>query len=249
LALAGGLGYFGADQVASSLYVTTWRMGALYAIDARFSVALDAGMVLLRSSPDVGDGDWAVRPGNPAAMGLLRGIWGKTRYRFGAGGSAPLATMSRDRSGPLQHAALNYAAAIDGLWDSWLWATNRSAGLLWGSVEVPVVDKTWLVFTLAPAVYFPAWEAFGEAPVEVILPSALSLSVRHRVVWFGARVQAVFMPRASLDGAQLSLGPWVRVALGSGFLQARVVANIDEPLAGKRGPGIWGIHLGGGGSL
>ena len=248
-ALGGSVGIFGDAQATSSVYVTTYRLGALYAIDERFAVTLDAGMVLLRSSPSKGDGDWAVRPGNPTGFGLMRGAWGDLRYQFGVGAAAPIATVKRDGAGPLQHAALNYAAAIDGLWNEWQWATNRTAAIVRSTFELPVVDKSWLVLTLAPTVYFPAWEDFGDDSVDVVLPLALSFGARHRVVWFGARGQAVIMPMGDPDMLQLAVGPFIRVVIGSGFIEARTQANLDEPLAGKRGPGIWGLHVGGGGAL
>lgn len=247
--LAGGLGYFNDSQAASTLDVATWRIAGAYAFDERFALAVDAGWVILGSSPERGDGDLAWRPGNPAVLGLVRGQWGTAYYQLGVGGTVPLSTIDRDAGGRLQHAALNHASGMSGLWEAWLWAPDRSALLLRARLDAPVVDKTWLSVRVEPTLFIPARSAWGREEVDVFLPVSFSLGARHRFVWFGAFAQAVLMPTRDPDGDQLAAGPWLRVVLGSAFVQARALINLDEPLAGTRGPGIWGLHLEAGGTL
>ena len=57
------------------------------------------------------------------------------------------------------------------------------------------------------------------------------------------------MPADDPDTLQLSLEPQLRFTLGNTFVEVRYTANLDEPLAGERGPRVWGLHLAGGGAL
>jgi hypothetical protein len=75
------------------------------------------------------------------------------------------------------------------------------------------------------------------------------LSTNKGPLQFGLRLQAVFMPADDPDALQLSLVPRMRLTLDQSFIEARYTANLDEPLAGERGPHIWGLHLAAGGSL
>ena len=116
--------------------------------------------------------------------------------------------------------------------------TTRTA-----EVQIATVDGWWRSNrTKAP-------DLFLDAPVDLVLPLAATFGPRYRSVWVGMRVQAVMLPTNETDQLQLSLGPWLRVAVGCGFLEASYIANAGEPMAGARGPGIWGLHVGGGGSL
>jgi hypothetical protein len=249
VSLRGSLGYFSHGEASGSLNVSTLRASAAYAFDERWSIAGDLGLVLLESSPDVGSSVLAFRPANPTLYGLYRAPLLEGSYRLGIGGSAPLATLDDDGNGRLQRAALSYASGMAGLWELWLWAPDRGALLLRAELEERLVDKTWVLLTFVPALMVPARGAFGDDAIDLLLPLALSLGARHRVVWFGARAQAVLMPTAEPDSLQLAIGPWARVVSGSLFVELLALGNVDEPLAGARGPGVWGLHLAAGGTL
>jgi hypothetical protein len=249
LALAGQVSYFGDDQGASTLQLVAPRIALHYAFDERWSIAGDYGVVVISSIPDQGPGETAVRSGNPTLLGVFRGELGSVRYRIGFGGAAPLAVIDRESDGRLHHAAYNIVPALDGLWDVWLWAASRGALLGFGQAVLRLNAWAEAEFETAPALMLPARDAyvFGE-PVELFVPTALGLAVRLGPVTPGFRLQAVFLT-AGTDALQLSLEPWLRWSLGGGFLELRYTWNVGEPVAGERGPGGWGLHLGGGGLL
>jgi len=249
-ALGGEIGYFSDDQGASSLYLVAPRFAGQYALDERWAIAADFGVVGVLQSPDMGSGEQlAVRPGNPTAFMLWHADVAGTRFRIGFGGAAPLAVIERDASSRLQRTAYDYAQALSGLWDVWVWAPSRGAIVGYGKLERDLHPEARLELTLAPALLIPAREAFTRDSVDVFLPVAIDLSSHKGPVRFGLRLQAVLMPTAEPDALQLALAPHVRLDLGSGFVEARYTANLDEPLAGARGPRSWGLHLGGGGAL
>jgi hypothetical protein len=249
LSLRGSLGYFHHSATRESLDVSTLRGDGEYAFDERWSIVGRAGLLAIASAPEIGDGDFIVAFGNPAVLFYLRGEWRGMRYRFGAGGAGPLAVASQVDNGRLRRTAYSAAAGMSGLWDLWLWSPSRGSLMFDAQLDLRLVDLTWVLLELEPALYIPARELFLDVPVELVLPTAVTIGPRYRTVWVGLRVQAVLMPTHETDGLQLSLGPWLRVAVGCGFLEASYIANAGEPMAGARGPGIWGVHVGGGGTL
>jgi hypothetical protein len=190
-----------------------------------------------------------LRSGNPALFGLLRGQLGDTRYRLGLGGTVPVAGIDRAGQGRLQHVAFNDAQALDGLWDVWLWAPSRMAAIALGQLSIDLHPDLQLELKLSPALLIPVFDAFGHDPVDVFVPMAIGFSSHKGPVRFGLRLQAVAMPTNNVDALQLALVPWLRVLLGNAFLEARYTGNVDEPLAGERGPRIWGLQLAAGGAL
>jgi hypothetical protein len=250
LAIGGEIGYFTDDQAASTIHVFAPRLAAHYAIDERWSIAGDFGMVLLSQHPDAGEGDHlGVRPGNPTAFLLRRGFLGSAHYHVGIGGAAPLAVIERDGSGRIHRSAYNHAQALSGLWDTWVWAPSRGAVILYGRLEYDLDPEARLELELAPALMIPAREAYLRDSVQAFIPTAIDLSTDKGPLRLGLRLQAVFMPADDPDALQLSLVPRVRLAIGRSFIEARYNANLDEPLAGERGPRIWGVHLAAGGPL
>lgn len=249
LALGAELSYFGTTEDASSLYVLVPRAAAQYAFDSRWSVAADWGLITIDSVPDQGSAETVARSGNPSLLGLLRGELSGVRYRVGLGGTVPVAGINRAGQGRLQHAAFNDAQGLDGLWDVWLWAPSRMAALGFGQLELDLHPEIQLQVEAAPALLIPVYDEFGSAPVEVFIPTAVSLGSHKGPFRFGLRLQAVLMPTNNVDKLQLALEPWLRLLLGGGFVEARYTGNVDEPLAGERGPRIWGFHLGAGASL
>jgi hypothetical protein len=247
--VAGELGYFGTSEDASNVYLLVPRVAAEYAWNERFSIAADWGVIMIDSVPDQGAAERVFRSGNPSLFGLLRGQLGDVRYRLGVGASVPVAGINRDAQGRLQHAAYNDAQAIDGLWDVWLWAPSRMATIATGQLAIDLHPELELELRLSPALLIPVFDAFGQDPLSVFIPMAVGLGSHKGPVRFGVRLQAVAMPSNNVDAMQLALVPWLRVLLGSAFIEARYTGNLDEPLAGERGPRIWGFHLGAGGTL
>lgn len=249
-ALGGELGYFSQDRGQDALHVFAPRLAAHYAVDARWSIAFDFGVVMLAQSVETGTGDdFAFGLGNPTGLLLYRGELGALRYRVGLGGAAPVARIDRDGSGRLRRTAYNGAQALSGLWDVWLFAPARGAVLGFGKLEGDLHPEAQFELEVAPALMIPAYEAFGSDSLETFLPAALTLSTAKGPVRFGLRFQAVLMPASEPDALQLALEPQLKVDLGSAFVEARYTANLDEPLGGERGPRIWGLHLAAGGAL
>ena len=249
LSLRGSLGYFHDSATRESLDTTALRGDAEYAFDERWSMVGRAGLLALASAPESGDGDFILCFGNPAVLFYLRGEWQGMRYRLGAGGAGPLAVASQTDNGRLRRTAYNNAAGMSGLWDVWLWSPGRGSLLFDAQLDLRLVEKTWVLLELEPALYIPARDLFLDVPVELRLPAAVTIGPRFQSVWVGMRFQAVLSPANEVDSLQLSLGPWLRVAVGCGFVEASYIANAGEPMAGARGPGNWGVHVGGGGTL
>jgi hypothetical protein len=249
--LGGELSYFGDRQDASRIDVMPLLLSAQYGLNASWSIAADWGFITAISTLDHGSNDAVWRPGNPTAYGQLRGAVGGVHYRLAAGGAAPLAVIERHNGqGRLQHVAYNDVQGMHGLWDAFLWAPSRGALLARGELEFDAAPDLRLELASAPMLMLPAREAFGRASVAVLLPFAVGASSSRGIVRLGLRLQAVVMPQNTPDLLQLSLEPWLRVALhGATFIEARYTGNLDEPLAGQRGPRIWGLHVSAGGLL
>ena len=179
--------------------------------------------------------------GQSTVLGVLRGEPERSLPNW--------AVLRRSRSSiarqtRLQHAAHN-TPALDGLRNvalgsesrrGWAWAGDAAFARGPGRVR----DRTGGDARARDA------HTYGE-PVELFVPTALSLA-RRGPVTPGLRLQAVFLTTGT-DALQLSLEPSLRWRLGGGFLELRYTWNVGEPVAGERGPGGWGLHLGGGGVL
>jgi hypothetical protein len=250
LSLGGELSFFRQNEDASRLDVLSTLLEAQYPWSSRWSLAADFGFVTAAETPEQGSGDLTWRPGNPTAHVLYRGELEHARYRIGVGAAAPLAVVERSSgAGRLQQAAYNDAQGMHGLFDLWLWAPSRGALLARGQLEYDLHPELRLELDGATAVMLPAREAFQHYPVVVMFPLALGFSTGKSMVRAGVRFQFVVMPANAPDMLQVSVEPWLRVFIGQAFIEARYTGNVDEPLAGERGPRIWGFHLSAGGVL
>jgi hypothetical protein len=250
VSLGGELGYFTSQQDASRIDILTTQLSGHYGLNKRWSLAADWGFVSAISTRDHGGVDATWRPGNPTVYVALRGGWTDTRYRLALGGAAPLAVIERyGGEGRLQHLAYNDAQGMHGLWDAALWAPSRGALIARSELELDVDPEVMLELAFNPTLIIPAREQWDRDSVDVLLPLAVGASTRGSVVRAGLRLQAVMMPMNDPDVLQLSLEPWLRVQIARAFVELRYTGNLDEPLAGERGPRIWAIHVSGGGVL
>lgn len=249
ITLAGDLGHYVDEQFESQLRVTTLRVDGAYAFDEQLALEARMGMVLLASAASMGEDDVVVRPGNPTALLGLRGGREGLRYRAAVGASAPLAVVDKDGDGRLHRAAYNHAAALSGLFDLSLWAHSHGSALVSGLLDLHVIDKSWLTLELEPTVLIPARTLYLDQDVQLLLPLGVGFGTRGGPFDFGLRAQAVTTVFGDSDAFAFSLGPWVRLELDRMFAQASYLANLFEPLAGARGPGIWALHFAGGGAL
>jgi hypothetical protein len=250
LGLGGELSYFSSQQDAARVDIVASVISGQYGLNKTWSLAADWGFVSAVSTRDHGGVDATWRPGNPTVYGVVRGGWTDARYRLAVGGAAPLAVIERyGGNGRLQHLAYNDVQGMHGLWDAALWAPSRGALIARSELELDVDPELQLEFAFAPTLIIPAREQFDRDTVDLLLPFAVGASTRGSCLRAGLRLQAVGMPMNTPDMLQLSLEPWVRLQHRSAFVELRYTANLDEPLAGERGPRIWGLHLSGGGVL
>jgi hypothetical protein len=95
----------------------------------------------------------------------------------------------------------------------------------------------------------PSRDEFLRKRIGLVMPIQLAPIVRLGPVRAGPRLNAVLMPSQSLDAAQLSIEPFIALHVGRAFGEVAATVNVDEPLAGTRGAGVWALHLRGGGQL
>jgi len=249
ITLAADLGHYVDEQFESQLRVTTLRFDGAYAFDHELALEARMGLVLLSSGTSMGADDLVARPGNPTVLLGLRGGREGLRYRGAIGGAAPLAVVSKEGEGRLHRAAYNHAAALSGLFDLSLWAHSHGSALVSGLLDLHVIDKSWLTLELEPTVLIPARTLYLDQSVELLLPLGVGFGTRGGPIDYGVRVQGVTTVFGDSDAFAFSLGPWVRLEVDRMFAQASYLANLFEPLAGARGPGIWALHFSGGGAL
>jgi hypothetical protein len=175
---------------------------------------------------------------------------------------------SRDR----RHAFVAYLAyatvgAARGAWDLWLWLPETMSLVVPFRLEKRLATSIELGVDAGLAILIPI--ADNEGGTDLFLQAAgdlaFLLSPRVRLgfrLQFGwvvtddedhRRPDYTDLLFSQIDGRrhddfQLSFEPYVRGYVGqSGFLQARLVINLDEPAGfGFDDDGVWGLFLGGG---
>jgi hypothetical protein len=243
-AVWGGLAYFTDNsQHASALHVASHNFGAAYALDPRWSVSLEWGLVGLHSTSDAAPAETVVVIGNPTAFGWYSLAAGETQVRLGLGATFPAATVDAGGGGRLERSAYTHANAMDGHSRVWLWAPSRTSVLVRGESITPLASWLTLSAAVTPALFVPAWSDFVTQRVDFMAPAQLGLSASYQGFELGSRLQAVWMPTSTLDPLQLSVEPGVGFATKDVRVGAYGTINLDEPLAGARGPRIWGLHL------
>lgn len=251
-AIDGEVSYFAKDEARTSIDLTLFQLGARYVLDERFSFSGVFGIATLVSTPKEGKGDVVWRPSNPELMAFYRvPLPSKLAMRvtLGAGVGGPLATITRGPDARLHRAALSYAQAMDGLYRMWRWAPNRTTAIT--SIDVELRTQPWFSFLLEakPSLLIPSREDYYTEDIDFIMPTAAGVSTGNDVARLGVRLRAVLMPTLDVDSAQLSAETFGSVRVDRWFGEVRYIHNLDEPLAGERGPRAWGLHLRVGGEL
>lgn len=250
-AMDGELAYYTTDDSGSSLTVQVTQLGGRYVLDERWSLTGRIGLATVFSSPNEGDDDVAFRPSNPEVLAWLAlpPPMARVRWRVGFGVAGPLTTIDRGQSARLHRAALVNAQGIDGLSRMWRWAPNRTSVIAVGELEVDAADGLQLLLDAWPAVLVPSREEFFQEELDVVLPLSIAAVTGRAFFRVGPRLRVTFMPTTDLDQAQLAFEPFIGLHFARTFIEARYTLNLDEPLAGPRGPHVWGLHLLGGGEL
>lgn len=250
-AVEGGLAYYGVDDPRSSLDLVLVELAGRYALSPRYALTAFMGMAFLASSPDDAPVDHAFRPSNPEVM-----LWYLSplsepglNVRAGAGLTGPLTWIERGPDARLHRTALANAAGLDGLRRMWRWAPSTTSVVVAAEVDAELHALLLLHGELWSALLVPSREEFMRKRIGLMMPAQLAPIVRLGPLQAGPRFNAVLMPSQSLDAAQLSIEPFVALHIGRAFGELAATINIDEPLAGKRGAGVWALHLRGGGEL
>ncbi|MDD9932672.1 MAG: hypothetical protein OXT09_03675 [Myxococcales bacterium] len=249
-ALAGRVGYYEGEQLSVVQRVVVPVFAGHHAFSERWSISAEGGFVFVHSDPEQGDSDHAFGVANPAGLAFFT-PWPQARHqlRFGLGGSLPMSLIARGPRGRLQRAGISNAAGMEGLGRMELWSPSRGAFL--GTVQLrgPISDLSQYELQLRPALPLAIVRRVDENRTDLFVPIVAGVRSRNARLEGGIRMIAVLTPTSNVDALQLSLSPHVRLHEGDGWLGLRVVAPLDEPLSGRRGPRLWGLFLESGGSL
>jgi hypothetical protein len=247
----GALAYYGVDDPRSSLDLVLAELAARYVLSPRYVLVGFIGASFLASSPQDAPVDHAFRPANPELMlWYLSPLSGpKLSVRAGFGLTAPLAWIERGPDARLHRTALANAAGLDGLRRLWRWAPSTTSVVAATEIDAELHEQLLVHGELWSALLVPSHHEFLRKRVGLVMPLQLAPIVRVGPVQAGPRLNAVLMPSQSLDAAQLSIEPFAALHIGRAFGEVAVTVNVDEPLAGRRGAGVWALHLRGGGEL
>jgi hypothetical protein len=250
-AVEGALAYYGVDDPRSSLDLVLVELAGRYALSSRYALTAFMGMAFFASSPDDAPVDHAFRPSNPELMlWYLSPLSGpELSVRIGGGLTGPLTWIERGPDARLHRTALANAAGLDGLRRMWRWAPSTTSVVVASEVDAELHALLLLHAELWSALLIPSREEFLRKRIGLMMPVQLAPIARLGPVRVGPRLNAVLMPSQSLDAAQLSIEPFIALHVGRAFGEVAVTVNVDEPLAGDRGAGVWALHLRGGGEL
>jgi hypothetical protein len=184
------------------------------------------------SGPSGSTGLRAFNPYVGVRVGYEQGEEGsRLRVRGGAGITLPFANLY-DWNLELFAAQLG-GLATTGFWDAWL-STAGNMGLV-GRGDVEYRHAYVLVGGEAALAALVPIEYMGSTG-DTVLVTQLGIWVAGRPIpelAIGARFQAVgaFSTRTtSSDEGYLALAPFVRAEIGPGFVETRLLINLDEPL-------------------
>jgi hypothetical protein len=196
------------------------------------------------------------------------------RFRIGGGLTLPLANIPDvERPRHLNDALVAYATyatalAARGAWDIWLWLPETMSLVVPFRLEKGLSQSVELGVDAALAILIPIADNDGETEVFLqaagdfafLLSANVRLGLRLQFAWLATDDDDRFESPDYTDllfndddsdgddDFQLSFEPYVRGYLGQGgFLQARLVINLDEPAGfAFDDDGVWGLFLGGG---
>jgi hypothetical protein len=243
-AIEGELTYFAKDEARTSIDLVLFQLGGRYVWNDRFSFTGAFGIATLASTPEAGEGDVIWRPSNPEVVAHYHvPLEIPVRLTLSFGVAGPLATIDRGPDARLHRAALTYAQATDGLYTMWRWVQNRTSVI--SGVDLELRAQPWFSFLVEarPILLIPSREDWYSDDVDLALPASVGVATGNDTARLGVRLRAALLPTFDVDQAQLSAETFGQVHAGRWFGEARYVHNIDEPLAGERGPRAWGMHL------
>jgi hypothetical protein len=239
---------FGA-ALASSVVSETESTSVLFSPLLEASVAVHR-MVLLHASwgfasmvDGQGLGESTARSGNPLLGGIFRLNYGPWRLRAELGVTAPLAHVPLGTDGRSYAFTYNHTMAMWGMWNQWLWTTDRMAVPVQLSFAYALSERNWLVVEAAEATLIgvrggaSGSQTVGQIAIEAQLSIVPKLSLCPR--W-----QTVRLPSGGIDDWQSAAGLRMAIETTAGRFFAGFLVNLDEPLGVFGGLQRWGIQLG-----
>jgi hypothetical protein len=235
--------------VSSSVYsendstslVASPLLEARYALPSRLAFALAWGFGWLVDNQGIGSSTF--RAGSPAltaSYGVHQGTWA---WYTGIAVVPPVAHVPLGPDGRLYQSIYSRTLAAGGMWNQWLWLTDRLTVPLVAGVEHETDRGIRLSADAALAEAFGARahaegaDVLGQLAIEASVPVLAHLAFRPRY-------QTVLLPKNSIDRWQSALalsGLW---DTGHARYFLRVLLNLDEPLGALAGGPRWGFMLG-----
>jgi hypothetical protein len=230
-----------ASETNSTSFVTSPLLEGAYAVHRHVLVDLTLGFGWMIDNQGLGESTF--RAGNPMLSGYYRDEAGPWRFQLGIGVTAPLAHVSLGPDGRLYESLYNRTLAAWGMWNQWLWLTDRMAMPLTLRAGYTFPCGTELAVEVADAwVFGVRGEASGtdlivQEAIEVRIPIGLLFTLTPRF-------QTVLLPSASMDRWQSAAGLRGTLATKAGRFFAGFLVNLDEPLVAAGSGARWGFQLG-----
>jgi hypothetical protein len=208
-----------------------------------------------------GLGESTARVGNPMVSGFYRRHFDAWQVRVGLGVTAPLAHYALDPNGRVYAFTYNQTMAMWGMWNQWLWTTDRMAvpamfrvGYTLPGGQVLAVEgaigATFAVRGSTDNDYFIRIRFRESGNTISVGNDLLSQIALETQIPIGARfvlcprLQTALLPASSLDRWQSAFGLRGILNTTRGKYFAGLLVNLDEPLGVFSGLGRWGLHLG-----
>ncbi len=242
------VGFFlGEDDADDTILIVVPRVAGRYELSPRIAVSLEWGLPVAKLG-----GGTRVSVGNPFLAGWYTLPVSELTVQIGAGLAMPLASISEDDA--LSAMAYQYALAMDGLMDAWLWAPENVGVVVPARVDHVLGSALRLGGEAAIALLIPTGEQSASpgnrlegAEVEVFLQAAAEAAYVVGIFEAGVRLQAAWLATLGGDDFQLSVEPFVALDAGPAFARLRFTLNLDEPAGFSFDEQkVWGLHLGGG---
>jgi hypothetical protein len=255
---------------AMNATVLTVRAGGSYVLPSA-PVAFEAqvGLAALFLSTDEQDTESTWRLMNPLVAAYWAPRFGRFDLRAGVGLGLPFASLRTTGElgvdGILDLSAYLYAAATNGLWDWWAWLPDRLTLLLpTATIDGCLSDNFcvggafgihFLFSTASDETTEGGVTVSTDTGTEAVMQLQGDVAYKSRSTRTGVLLRVVTFltgeedPDADDDRSQISLEPYLRFDLGSGFFRAALTVNLDEPFGFSFSGDpldIWGLHVGGG---